>query len=42
MSDSVLCDYVWQDNKDGYNYWECSDCGALDSEKIEEYDLDDE
>jgi hypothetical protein len=41
MSESVLCDLVWQDDRDGWRYWECTQHGEIESEKIEE-DLDDE
>lgn len=33
---SVLCDMVWQDTKDGYNWWECTECGAMESEEVED------
>jgi hypothetical protein len=41
MSDTVMCDWVWQDERDGYNYFTCNEHGCMESEKIE-VDLDDE
>jgi len=38
---SVLCDLVWQDDRDGWRYWECTQHGEIEMEEIE-VDLDDE
>lgn len=32
---SVMCDWVWQDTRDGMHYWECTEHGEIDSEPIE-------
>ena len=41
MSETMHCDWVWQDTRDGYHYWTCNEHGCMDSEEIE-VDLDDE
>jgi hypothetical protein len=37
MSDTMHCDWVWQDTRDGYHYWTCNEHGCIDSEPVEEY-----
>jgi hypothetical protein len=41
MSETMHCDWVWQDTRDGYHYWTCNEHGCTDSEEIE-VDLDEE
>jgi hypothetical protein len=31
-------DWVWQDEKDGYNYWRCGHCTATDKTELERED----
>ena len=38
---TAMCDWVWQDEQDGYNYFICNEHGCMESEKIE-VDLDEE
>ena len=36
MSDTMHCDWVWQDDRDGYRIWQCTEHGEIESEELEE------
>jgi hypothetical protein len=38
---TVMCDWVWQDQRDGYNFWQCNEHGCTESEPVED-NLDDD
>lgn len=33
---TAMCDWVWQDDKDGYRIWQCNEHGEIESEELEE------
>lgn len=31
---TAMCDWVWQDDRDGHRYWQCNEHGEIESEEI--------